>query len=403
VWSIGVVEILESLDEGFELGDGRGQVISLVELASPGFLHAFDGAVEFGALGWQHIEGNAVLLASSFESGHEFTPSVDLDSLDGERSLFEDLGQEARRRGAGGAVGDVGDGPARHRAGSREVFEPAARLSSYVEGINLDALARLGGCGAVLGESLGIVTPHPASSAVLLTPRAHAQDQATIHQMLQDAADGRLGGPEALGLEQWGQRLLAPGGELPSQGFDAGDQRLRPGRSANRMRSPRAGFQAARSRVCQALSPAVDRGSAGAEDLSGFLATDPVASETLKALDDPQALGSFGTELNDVLAVKLVERTVECEDSQGASLSQSETLVWFLVEPKGRPPFACLSRAVEAALPPHSLENPPGFPQLHTAPTTTTSVSHVSDLGQHPDSVNEGDRLVSNVATKTGQ
>ena len=77
-----VVEAIgEAVDEGLQLVDTAGQVITAVELVSPGALSPFHGAVELRPVWGQDEEVEVFGLASSLEGGLELRAAVDLECL----------------------------------------------------------------------------------------------------------------------------------------------------------------------------------------------------------------------------------------------------------------------------------------------------------------------------------
>ena len=53
VGPIMVVEMLEAVDQGIELGEGSGQVVDRIELVAPAAVSPLDRAIELGRLGRQ--------------------------------------------------------------------------------------------------------------------------------------------------------------------------------------------------------------------------------------------------------------------------------------------------------------------------------------------------------------
>lgn len=201
-----------------------GQVIDFVELASPGQLSSFDGAVEVGGSWGQDQELDLSLLAGGFEFGHEFAAAVDLDALDGERGLLEQLVEEFRGTGGGGAAVDMAYRPARDGAGSGEVFELLAGLVGDAQGIDLDPFSRSLGLGVAMGQVLGMDTSSVAGPAMASAQAVKGFDPAPLDQVGEDASDGRFRGGKAFPVQQDGQGRLAPGRESSSQLFDSLDQ-----------------------------------------------------------------------------------------------------------------------------------------------------------------------------------
>jgi hypothetical protein len=196
-----VVEVLESADDGAEVLERGGQFVDFVEFTSPGFLDAFDSAIELGAAGREDEEFDAAVAAGGLEGGHEFATAIDLDGADVERAVLEDLVEEACGVGGGGAGVDLPDGPARDRADSREVLEPAPGLDTQVQRVDLEPVSGPGGSWDVLWQPAGVVAAHPAGSAEALTSSVSPQHDAAVHEVAQNPADRRFRHLEALVME----------------------------------------------------------------------------------------------------------------------------------------------------------------------------------------------------------
>lgn len=115
VRSVVVVMVGEGVDVGLELVDAVRQVEAGIERVAPGALGAFDGAVELGPFGWQHVEGEALVGAGLLELGVELRSAVDLDAGDGERGFGAELVEQGRGGPGGCDRQPVGEGPGRAR------------------------------------------------------------------------------------------------------------------------------------------------------------------------------------------------------------------------------------------------------------------------------------------------
>src|SRR5690606_24899280 len=156
VWAIGVVAVLEGVDERIELVEAVGQVVDGIELITPGAVAALDGAVELGAFGGQDVEGDGALSAGVLELGHELGSAVHLDSVDLEGHVGDELVEEGCGGGGGGSGIGLGDGPLGDGVVGGEVLEVLAGGQGDGEGVELDDLAgarSFGGLGQALSEA----------------------------------------------------------------------------------------------------------------------------------------------------------------------------------------------------------------------------------------------------------
>src|SRR5437763_2966571 len=102
VGSVGVVAMLEGVDEGVEVLDAGWQVVDGVELVAPRAVAALHRAVELGAPWRQEEELDGVLLAGVLELGHELRAAVNLNGVDLEGHVGKELVEEYGGRGCGG-------------------------------------------------------------------------------------------------------------------------------------------------------------------------------------------------------------------------------------------------------------------------------------------------------------
>src|ERR1051325_7519216 len=139
-----VVEAMsEGIDEGLELVDAGGKVVAGIELVPPRALVAFDGAVELRPLGRQHEQGEALLLAGDLEVGSELGATVDLDSLDAERSLFDELVEQRAGTLRSRPRRDAPNGPFGDRIIGGEVLDGAIWPHVHEQRVDLHQRARL--------------------------------------------------------------------------------------------------------------------------------------------------------------------------------------------------------------------------------------------------------------------
>src|SRR5215203_2533872 len=206
--------------EGFEAGR---EIFDAVELVSPRALGAFDVAVELGPLRRQDEEAQVALSACLLELGPELRPAIDLDALDAEGDLGDELVEEGCGAARGCAAGDEGDGPLRHRVVSREVLDGLVGSDVDEEGVDLDEFARPDRLQA-LGQALSVALAHDAQAAWtgFATKHRHGRDDASRHELRQDAPDHRrelLGSPNesARPRVRINRRLTKNGGSFPTK------------------------------------------------------------------------------------------------------------------------------------------------------------------------------------------
>ncbi len=109
-----VAEALEFGQLDVQGADAELAVAGLVELVAAGGVGALDAAVIFRASGRQDEQFDAAALAGGLELGHELAAAVDLHRLEVERRLADQMVQELRGAGGGGArvgahVAQLGD------------------------------------------------------------------------------------------------------------------------------------------------------------------------------------------------------------------------------------------------------------------------------------------------------
>ena len=205
----GVVEALEFGQLDVQRADAQLAKVELVELAAAGGVGALDAAVIFGASGRQHEQFDAAPLAGGLELGHELAAAVDLHRLDIERRLADQVVQELRGAGGGGArigahAAQLGD-----RAHRLEFLDAEAGLDGDAQAIDPDHLAGLSPAGAVApaaGVAVELALPGLCSPVVERDGLGPAgADQAGDH-----ASGGGGAGREAALARQHGADLGAP-------------------------------------------------------------------------------------------------------------------------------------------------------------------------------------------------
>ena len=102
-----VVEALEFGQLDVQLAGAQLAVAGLVELVAAGGVGALDAAIVFGASGRQHEQFDAAPLAGGLELGRGLAAAVDLHRLDGERRLADQVVEERRGAGGGGACNGI--------------------------------------------------------------------------------------------------------------------------------------------------------------------------------------------------------------------------------------------------------------------------------------------------------
>ncbi len=207
---VGVVEALEFGQLDVQGADAELAGVELVELVAAGGVGALDAAVIFGASGRQHEQGDAAPLAGGLELGHEFAAAVDLHRLDIERRLADQVVQELRGAGGGGARVGAHIAKLRDRAYGLELLDAEAGVDGDAHVVDLHHLAGLSAAVAVapaLGVAVELAPPLGFCSPVVerdgLGPAG--ADQAGDH-----APGGGLAGREAALARQHGADLGAP-------------------------------------------------------------------------------------------------------------------------------------------------------------------------------------------------
>ena len=204
-----VVEALEFGQLDVQGADAELAGVELVELVAAGGVGALHAAIANGASGRQHEQGDAALLAGGLELGHELAAAVDLHRLDIERRLADQVVEE--RRGAGGGGARVGAHVAklRDRAYGLELLDREAGLDGDAHVVDLDHLAGLSAAGAAApaaGVAVELAPPGLCSPVMERDGLGPAgADQAGDH-----ASGGGLAGREAALARQHGADLGAP-------------------------------------------------------------------------------------------------------------------------------------------------------------------------------------------------
>ncbi len=207
---VGVVEALEFGQLDVQRAHAQLAGVELVELVAAGGVGALDAAIANGASGRQHEQGDAAPLAGGLELGHELAAAVDLHRLDIERRLADQMVQELRGAGGGGARVGAHIAKLRDRAHRLEFLDAEAGLDGDAQVVDLDHLAGLSAAVAVApaaGVAVELAPPlgfhAPAVERDGLGPAG--ADQAGDH-----ASGGGGAGREAALARQHGADLGAP-------------------------------------------------------------------------------------------------------------------------------------------------------------------------------------------------
>src|SRR4051812_10586785 len=229
----------EGVDTELERFEARREVFDTIELVSPRALGAFDVAVELGPLRRQDEEAQVALSACVLELGPELRPAIDLDTLDAEGDLGDELVEEGCGAARGCAAGDEGDGPLRHRVVSREVLDGLVGGDVDEEGVDLDEFARPDWLHA-LGQTLGVALAHDAQAAGtgFATKHRHGRDDASRHELRQDAPDHRDRDVDPLPAQEDGELALAPHRMISAQPLDLAHESAGPSRLTLPVASP---------------------------------------------------------------------------------------------------------------------------------------------------------------------
>ncbi len=297
----GVAEALEFGQLDVQGADAELAGAGLVELAAAGGVGALDAAVIFGASGRQHEQFDAAALAGGLELGHELAAAVDLHRLDIERRLADQVVQE--RRGAGGGGARVGAHVAklRDRAYGLEFLDAEAGLDGDAHVVDLHHLAGLSPAVAVApaaGVAVELAPPLGLCSPVVerggLGPAG--ADQAGDH-----APGGGLAGREAVLARQHGADLGAP------------PKRKALPRLAHLVQAAAAAGQGADALLAQAPLPAVERGPGAADRLQGGRFGRALAAKLVEQREIVEALGGLRRKFvaDRVEAIKFAVRTFD--------------------------------------------------------------------------------------------
>src|SRR3954465_4237075 len=258
----------EGVDTELERFEAGREVFDAVELVSPRALGAFDVAVELRPVRRQDEEAQVALSACVLELGPELRPAIDLDALDAEGDLGDELVEEGCGAARGCAAGDEGDGPLRYRVVSREVLDGLVGSDVDEEGVDLDEFARPDRLHA-LGQALGVALAHDAQAAwtKFATKHRHGRDDASRHELRQDAPDHRDRDVDPLPAQEDCELALAPHRMISAQPLDLAHEIAGPSRLTLPGRPSRARLEP--------LLPTVERGPARPDGAGRLLGRKP--------------------------------------------------------------------------------------------------------------------------------
>src|SRR4051812_36055629 len=179
----------------------------------------------------------------------------------------------SRRAAAQRAVArlDEGDGPLCHRVVSREVLDGLVGSDVDEEGIDLDEFARPDRLHA-LGQALSVALAHDAQAAWtwFATKHGYGRDDASRHELRQDAPDHRDRDVDPLPAQEDGELALAPHRMISAQPLDLAHESAGPTRLTLPVRPSRARLES--------LFPTVERGPARPDGAGRLLGREPRAS-----------------------------------------------------------------------------------------------------------------------------
>src|SRR5215203_6069983 len=209
----------EGVDAELERFEAGREVFDAVELVSPRALGAFDVAVELRSLRRQDEEAQVALSACVLELGREV-----LDGLVGS---------------------DVDE-----------------------EGVDLDEFARPDRLQA-LGQALSVALAHDAQAVWtgFATKHRHGRDDASRHELRQDARDHRDRDVDPLPAQEDGELALAPHRMISAQPLDLAHESAGPSRLTLPVRPSRARLEP--------LLPRVERGPARPDGAGRLLGREP--------------------------------------------------------------------------------------------------------------------------------
>ncbi len=212
----GIVDLLPLAQFVIELFHLQGAGSDLIELLAVGAVGAFDRAVEFGGARGKHEQVQSALLTGLLELGGKLRAPVDLQSADGEgHAVLQGVEELGAGLGGGAGVG-LNHIPARDHVAGGELLEDHAGQRPHVEGIDFDQIARPRH-GVLLGFADGIGTGAESATAAGDAAAGRLDQPALLFQLAENAAHHGDRNRMWLAVQQNGQLVLAPAGELATQ------------------------------------------------------------------------------------------------------------------------------------------------------------------------------------------
>ncbi len=230
-------------------------VAGLLELAAAGRVGALHAAIANGAFGRQREQFDAAPLAGGLELGRELAAAVDLHRLEVERRLADQVVEQLRGAGGGGARVGAHAAKLRDRAYGLGLLDREAGLDGDARMVDLHHLAGLSPAVAAapaLGVAVELAPPLGLCSPAVERDRLGL---AFPHQAGDHAPGGGLAGREAALARQHGADLGAPSRRSRSNSARLSKCSAAYGESSSRIASRRQNFRCGHS-VCMALSPA---------------------------------------------------------------------------------------------------------------------------------------------------
>lgn len=216
-----VVDLLPLAQFLIEFGHGLGFFFEeMIELIIVGFMRTFDQAVLFGGMGVREKVGDGIG-AGFVEEAEELGAVVGVEVLEGEGEGVSDLGQESLGGfGGGGGIG-AEDAESGAGVGGGELEDFGAVGEAEVLGIELEE-----GAGSGLIKVLGGALALSVEAAKVFLPGFGEEEVIAF----EEASDGGGGEGDAVALvEEDGEFVFRPGGELFSEGDDLVHRGLRQG------------------------------------------------------------------------------------------------------------------------------------------------------------------------------
>src|SRR5262249_49128305 len=149
-------------------------------------------AVELRAFGRQHEQHEPFVFAGLLERGHELGAAVDLDAFDGEREGRDELIEEVLGAACSRSREGFGCGEACDWIVSGDLLDRLIGPHIDGEGIDLHEFAWGRGLLAFWQPERVFAAPLAGSCALAPAQRGYPFDDATRHQVSNDATDGAV-------------------------------------------------------------------------------------------------------------------------------------------------------------------------------------------------------------------